>query len=49
VTATDGSLQIPPKSVFISCIVNVDTLSGGGLIATLLARGGDDGGWGGIG
>ena len=50
VTATDGSLQIPVTSPpFISCIVSVDTLPGGGLIATLRARGGDDGGWGGIG
>jgi hypothetical protein len=51
VTASDGTLQIPVTSPqqFISCIVSVDTLSGGGLIATLLARGGDDGGWGGIG
>ncbi len=49
VTAADGSPQIPPKSGFISCIVSVDTLSGGGLIATLVARGGDDGGWGGAG
>jgi hypothetical protein len=51
VTGSDGNLQIPVTSPqqFISCIVSVDTLSGGGLIATLLARGGDDGGWGGIG
>jgi hypothetical protein len=50
VTASDGNLQIPVTSPqFISCIVSVDTLSGGGLLATLLARGGDDGGWGGIG
>jgi hypothetical protein len=45
----NGRLQIPAGSPFISCIVSVDTLSGGGLLATLLARGGDDGGWGGIG
>jgi len=45
----NGSLQIPSGSHFISCIVSVDTLSGGGLLATLLARGGDDGGWGGAG
>jgi hypothetical protein len=45
----NGILQIPSGSPFISCIVSVDTLSGGGLLATLLARGGDDGGWGGIG
>jgi hypothetical protein len=51
VTASDGTLQIPVTSPqqFISCIVSVDTLPGGGLLATLLARGGDDGGWGGIG
>jgi len=51
VTASDGTLQIPVTSPqqFISCIVSVDTLPGGGLIATLLARGGDDGGWGGAG
>jgi hypothetical protein len=45
----NGSLQIPSGSHFISCIVSVDTLSGGGLLATLLAKGGDDGGWGGAG
>jgi len=49
VTATDGSLQIPPGSDFVSCVVGVDTLSGGGLVATLLARGGNDSGWGGAG
>jgi hypothetical protein len=43
-----GNLQIPAGSGFISCVVGVDTLSGGGLVATLLAKGGDDGGWGGI-
>jgi hypothetical protein len=41
--------QIPPGSPFHSCVVGVDTFSGGGLVATLFARGGDDGGWGGIG
>jgi hypothetical protein len=43
-----GALQIPADSGFISCVVRVDTLPGGGLVATLLAKGGDDGGWGGI-
>jgi len=55
--ATDGggavppcvNLQIPPGSDFVSCIVSVDTLSGGGLVATLLARGVNDSGWGGAG
>jgi hypothetical protein len=45
----NGSLQIPPGSDFVSCVVSVDTLSGGGLVATLLARGGNDSGWGGAG
>ncbi len=49
VTATDGSPQIPSPSDFVSCVVSVDTLSGGGLVATLLARGGNDSGWGGAG
>jgi hypothetical protein len=49
VTATDGSLQIPSGSDFVSCVVSVDTLPGGGLVATLLARGGNDSGWGGAG
>jgi hypothetical protein len=43
-----GDPQIPAGSGFISCVVSVDTLSGGGLVATLRAKGGDDGGWGGI-
>jgi hypothetical protein len=41
--------QIPANSPFHSCVVGVDTLSGGGLVATLLVRGGSDPGWGGIG
>lgn len=45
----NGSLQIPSGSDFVSCIVSVDTLPGGGLVATLLARGGNDSGWGGAG
>jgi hypothetical protein len=43
------NLQIPPGSPFHSCVVGVDTLAGGGLVATLLAQGGSDPGWGGIG
>jgi hypothetical protein len=49
VTGSDGNLQIPSGSPFVSCVVSVDTLSGGGLVATLLARGGNDSGWGGAG
>jgi hypothetical protein len=45
----DGVLQIPANSPFHSCVVGVDTLGGGGLVATLLAQGGSDPGWGGIG
>ena len=45
----NGTLQIPPGSDFVSCVVSVDTLSGGGLVATLLARGVNDSGWGGAG
>ncbi|MDX6408513.1 MAG: hypothetical protein QOE13_1584 [Gaiellaceae bacterium] len=44
-----GTLQIPAGSGFLSCIVSVETLHSGGLRATLLAKGGEDGGWGGIG
>jgi hypothetical protein len=43
-----GVLQIPASSNFISCVVRVDNISGGGLSFTLLAEGGEDGGWGGI-
>jgi hypothetical protein len=43
-----GQLQIPPSSDFISCVLRVDNIPGGGLAFTLLAEGGDDGGWGGI-
>jgi hypothetical protein len=49
VSVNGGPLQIPPNSHFLSCLVGVDTISGGGLVATLLARGGNDGGWGGAG
>ena len=45
----NGILQIPPGSDFVSCVVSVDTLSGGGLVATLLARGVNDNGYGGAG
>jgi hypothetical protein len=45
----NGNLQIPANSPFSSCVVGVDNLSGGGLVATLLAKGGSDPGWGGIG
>ena len=46
----DGILQIPVTDPpFHSCVVGVDTFSGGGLVATLLAQGGSDPGWGGIG
>jgi hypothetical protein len=45
----NGTLEIPSGSGFVSCVVNVETLSGGGLLATLLARGGEDPGWGGAG
>jgi hypothetical protein len=44
-----GVLQIPTNSPFHSCLVGVDNW-GGGLVATLLAKGGlSDPGWGGIG
>jgi hypothetical protein len=43
-----GVLQIPTNSPFHSCLVGVDNW--GGLVATLLAKGGlSDPGWGGIG
>src|SRR6266516_671708 len=45
----DGSLQIPSGSGFVSCVVLVDTLPGGGLFARLLAKGGADNGYGGAG
>ena len=45
----DGSPQIPSGSGFVSCVVLVDTLPGGGLFARLLAKGGADNGYGGAG
>lgn len=44
-----GVLQIPANSLFHSCLVGVENWMGG-LVATVLARGGNtDPGWGGIG
>jgi len=50
---TDGSKVVPscvngqiPATGFHSCVVGIDPLSGGGLIATLFAQGGTDPGWG---
>jgi hypothetical protein len=45
----DGQLQIPSGSSFASCLVSVDSIPGGGLLATLRAKGDSDPGWGGIG
>jgi hypothetical protein len=46
----DGQPQIPTTAAgFISCVISVEGLPGGGLLATLLARGGSDPGWGGAG
>jgi hypothetical protein len=45
-----GVLQIPANSPFHSCLVGVDPWLAGGLVATVLAKGGNtDPGWGGIG
>jgi hypothetical protein len=43
-----NQFEIPADSGFISCVLDVGNLSGGGLVFTLLAEGGEDGGWGGI-
>jgi len=46
----DGQPQIPdtPEG-FVSCVVRVDNIPGGGLVVTLLVAGSGDPGWGGIG
>lgn len=45
-----GQPQIPEtQEGFVSCVVEVDNIPGGGLVATLLVEGGGDPGWGGIG
>jgi hypothetical protein len=42
----NGVLTIPPNSGFVSCVVSITNNPGGGLLATLLAQGGNDSGWG---